>query len=87
MDSAAPPPLAPPHPPTSPRFSSLLHMTQNFHESQLWPDLHPELSIVHSTGQRPWGGPETGGARWGRGLPNVCFQYAANHSLFFFCLV
>lgn len=22
-----------------------------------------------------------GGARWGRGSPNVCFQYEANHGL------
>lgn len=26
-------------------------------------------------------------ASWGRGLSNVCFQYGANHSPSFFCLV
>ena len=33
-----------PHPPAS---ASLLHTTWNFDEFQMWPDLHPQLSIVH----------------------------------------
>lgn len=68
---------------------SRVHTVQNWISTECGPINTPSHLLFIKLGRGLGGRLKMGRewASWGRGLSNVCFQYVANHSLSFVCLV